>query len=148
MKRGQLFFIVCSRKNEKGILPNVLEHIGNTPLVRINKINLSEGLECELCEYYYELIQNYYQYNSYGIYKLQLIFMQKKSEQNCSHLRFFRKNMVRRQIKLRLDITIQIYFLSNSLPFKFALLYCTAKRITMRISSYVITANTYIFKHS
>jgi len=37
------------------IMPDVLHAIGNTPLVRINKISKSEGLECELlakCEYF------------------------------------------------------------------------------------------------
>ncbi|KAI8596507.1 hypothetical protein EDD21DRAFT_419604 [Dissophora ornata] len=34
---------------EPAILDNILEHIGNTPLVRINKIAKSEGLQCELC---------------------------------------------------------------------------------------------------
>ena len=29
-------------------MPNVLYNIGNTPLVRINKISEAEGLKCEL----------------------------------------------------------------------------------------------------
>ena len=36
-------------------LPNVLHNIGNTPLVRINRIAEEEGLECELyakCEFF------------------------------------------------------------------------------------------------
>ncbi|KAF9169287.1 hypothetical protein BGX21_010486 [Mortierella sp. AD011] len=40
---------------EPPILNNILEHIGNTPLVRINKIAKSEGLQCELlakCEFF------------------------------------------------------------------------------------------------
>ncbi|KAF9996527.1 hypothetical protein BGZ80_001946 [Entomortierella chlamydospora] len=40
---------------EPPILNNILEHIGNTPLVRINKITKSEGLQCELlakCEFF------------------------------------------------------------------------------------------------
>jgi cystathionine beta-synthase len=39
----------------KKILDTILDHIGNTPLVRINKIAKDEGLECELlakCEYF------------------------------------------------------------------------------------------------
>lgn len=32
------------------ILDNVLEMIGNTPMVRLDKIAKSEGLECELRE--------------------------------------------------------------------------------------------------
>ncbi|NXL63277.1 CBS synthase, partial [Chordeiles acutipennis] len=33
------------------ILPNILNKVGNTPLVRINKIGKKYGLKCELCEY-------------------------------------------------------------------------------------------------
>ncbi len=32
------------------IMPNVLHSIGNTPLIRINNIAKSEGIECELCK--------------------------------------------------------------------------------------------------
>ena len=34
-------------------MPNVLYNIGNTPMVRINKISKSAGLKCELSEYKY-----------------------------------------------------------------------------------------------
>ena len=34
-------------------MPNVLYNIGNTPMVRINKISKSAGLKCELCEYHH-----------------------------------------------------------------------------------------------
>ncbi|KAG0279793.1 hypothetical protein BGZ95_000198 [Linnemannia exigua] len=40
---------------EPAILSTILEHIGNTPLVRIDKIAKSEGLQCELlvkCEFF------------------------------------------------------------------------------------------------
>ncbi|KAG0014753.1 hypothetical protein BGZ81_000289 [Podila clonocystis] len=40
---------------EPPILDTILEHIGNTPLVRLNKIAKSEGLQCELlakCEFF------------------------------------------------------------------------------------------------
>ncbi|KAF9135577.1 hypothetical protein BGW39_001903, partial [Mortierella sp. 14UC] len=40
---------------EPAILDTILDHIGNTPLVRVNKIAKSEGLQCELlakCEYF------------------------------------------------------------------------------------------------
>ena len=40
-------FIFC-RRRDKGILPNVLHHIGGTPLIRINKISAAAGIECEL----------------------------------------------------------------------------------------------------
>ncbi|ORX92031.1 cystathionine beta-synthase [Basidiobolus meristosporus CBS 931.73] len=41
--------------NELRILDTILDNIGNTPLVRVNKIAKAEGLECELlakCEYF------------------------------------------------------------------------------------------------
>ena len=34
------------------IMPDVLYNIGNTPLVRINKISKTAGLKCELRKYY------------------------------------------------------------------------------------------------
>ncbi|CAG8786547.1 31564_t:CDS:10, partial [Gigaspora margarita] len=40
---------------EPPILDNILDHIGNTPLVRINKITKAEGIECEIlakCEFF------------------------------------------------------------------------------------------------
>lgn len=37
-------------QKEPKILSSILEHIGNTPLVRLNKIPQSEGIECEVCE--------------------------------------------------------------------------------------------------
>ncbi|KAJ2678684.1 cystathionine beta-synthase, partial [Coemansia spiralis] len=40
---------------EPAILNNILDHIGNTPLVRLNRIAKAEGLQCELlakCEYF------------------------------------------------------------------------------------------------
>eukprot|EP00096_Caligus_rogercresseyi_P013011 TRINITY_DN567_c0_g1_i3.p1 TRINITY_DN567_c0_g1~~TRINITY_DN567_c0_g1_i3.p1 ORF type:complete len:562 (-),score=171.51 TRINITY_DN567_c0_g1_i3:138-1823(-) len=42
-------------KEKIGIMPDVLYNIGNTPLVRINKIGKAEGLKCELlvkCEFF------------------------------------------------------------------------------------------------
>lgn len=44
-----------SQQQEEHILNNVLEYVGNTPLVRINRIAQEEGLECELlckCEFF------------------------------------------------------------------------------------------------
>lgn len=35
-------------KVSTSILPNVLDMVGNTPLVRLDKIAKREGLECEL----------------------------------------------------------------------------------------------------
>ena len=29
-------------------MPNILHHIGNTPLVRLNRIGKDEGIKCEL----------------------------------------------------------------------------------------------------
>ena len=43
----------CSRPPETvatSILSSSLEAIGNTPMIRLNKIAKSEGLECELCK--------------------------------------------------------------------------------------------------
>ncbi|MCI4393697.1 hypothetical protein PGIGA_G00160470 [Pangasianodon gigas] len=37
------------RTNDPSILPNILRKIGDTPMVRINKINKTYGLKCELC---------------------------------------------------------------------------------------------------
>merc|ERR1719348_1286989 len=42
-------------KERPGIMPNVLHAIGNTPLVRINRIAQSAGLKCEMlakCEFF------------------------------------------------------------------------------------------------
>eukprot|EP00002_Diphylleia_rotans_P002477 TRINITY_DN1155_c0_g3_i1.p1 TRINITY_DN1155_c0_g3~~TRINITY_DN1155_c0_g3_i1.p1 ORF type:complete len:512 (-),score=130.32 TRINITY_DN1155_c0_g3_i1:364-1899(-) len=42
-------------KPEPSICSTILEHIGNTPLVRINRIGKEEGLECEIlakCEFF------------------------------------------------------------------------------------------------
>merc|ERR1711899_490444 len=44
-----------SVRRDKGIIPNVLSHIGNTPLIKINKIGKAEGVKCDLmakCEYF------------------------------------------------------------------------------------------------
>lgn len=45
-----LFFFYQSLP-EPPILDTILDHIGNTPLVRINNITKSEGIECEICKY-------------------------------------------------------------------------------------------------
>ncbi|KAG0291559.1 hypothetical protein BGZ98_002976, partial [Dissophora globulifera] len=40
---------------EPAILDTILDHIGNTPMVRVNKIAKAEGLQCELlakCEFF------------------------------------------------------------------------------------------------
>jgi len=46
------FVCLCARPEPPNILPNILNKVGNTPLVRINKIGKYFGLKCELCEYY------------------------------------------------------------------------------------------------
>ena len=33
-------------------MSTVLENIGDTPLVKLNKIPESEGLKCEICKYF------------------------------------------------------------------------------------------------
>ena len=45
------FSIFNSRTPNKGILTSVLQNIGNTPLVRINKIGKAEGVECDICKF-------------------------------------------------------------------------------------------------
>lgn len=39
------------RTKTPSILPNILGRIGDTPMVRMNKIPKAFGLKCELCEY-------------------------------------------------------------------------------------------------
>lgn len=41
------------RTKTPSILSNILGHIGNTPLIRINKIPKMFGVKCEICEYEY-----------------------------------------------------------------------------------------------
>lgn len=41
---------ICSGERPP-ILPNILYNIGNTPLVRINRITQKEGIKCELCRW-------------------------------------------------------------------------------------------------
>ncbi len=46
---------MTGRIPRKPLMDNVLDNIGNTPLIRINKIAEKEGLACELyakCEFY------------------------------------------------------------------------------------------------
>ncbi len=48
-------FYIYSVFNQPKIYNNILDHIGNTPIVRINKIAEDEGIECELlakCEFF------------------------------------------------------------------------------------------------
>lgn len=33
------------------ILPNALAAIGNTPMIKLNKIPKEEGLKCDVCKY-------------------------------------------------------------------------------------------------
>ena len=42
---------LCFRLKASEILPDILHKIGDTPLVRINKIGKKFGLKCELREY-------------------------------------------------------------------------------------------------
>ena len=42
--------ISSDHKMGESILPTVLEMVGNTPMVRLDRIAKMEGLECELCE--------------------------------------------------------------------------------------------------
>lgn len=42
--------LLCLRVKSPKILPDILKKIGDTPMVRINKIGRNFGLKCELCE--------------------------------------------------------------------------------------------------
>lgn len=61
MEKGDHFSLYF-RKENIGIMPNVLYNIGNTPMVRINKISKSAGLKCELSKYQY--CHSFAHYNS------------------------------------------------------------------------------------
>ena len=37
------------------ICSSVLDHIGNSPMIRLNKIPQSMGIECEVCKFYHYL---------------------------------------------------------------------------------------------
>ena len=37
-------------KEDDDIFPNILATVGNTPLVRLDKIAKAEGLKCDLCK--------------------------------------------------------------------------------------------------
>ena len=38
------------RKGKPAIMSTILDNIGNTPLVRLNRIPKSAGLQCEVCK--------------------------------------------------------------------------------------------------
>ena len=44
-------YIYRDRQERDSTLSNVLRMIGNTPLIRLDKIARSEGLKCDLCKY-------------------------------------------------------------------------------------------------
>lgn len=47
--------VYAERTKSPSVLPNILSHIGNTPLVRINKIPKMFGVKCEIlakCEFF------------------------------------------------------------------------------------------------
>ena len=46
----ECLYQLFSRKEQIQVMPNVLYNIGNTPMVRINKISKTAGLKCELCK--------------------------------------------------------------------------------------------------
>lgn len=68
------FFPTCSDLHmSTSILPDILSMIGNTPLVRLDKIAKNHGLECELRTWRWQLVNNDIQYlvaneYVYGIY--------------------------------------------------------------------------------
>ena len=44
-------FLLFLRKPKPKIMPNVLYNIGNTPLVKINKITEEENVPCNVCKF-------------------------------------------------------------------------------------------------
>lgn len=44
------FFGFVRRHDRTHILPNILHAIGQTPLVKLNRIPQSEGIKCEVCK--------------------------------------------------------------------------------------------------
>lgn len=44
------WFQIYSEHNEKKVYPDILHAIGNTPLVKLNKIPKEAGLKCDVCE--------------------------------------------------------------------------------------------------
>ena len=48
-----IVYSVCFRVDvaKQKILPSILHQIGNTPLVQINKIHKSLGLQCQMCTF-------------------------------------------------------------------------------------------------
>lgn len=46
------FFGFVRRHDRAHILPNILHAIGQTPLVKLNRIPQSEGIKCEICKYF------------------------------------------------------------------------------------------------
>ena len=40
--------LIDFRKEKIGIMPTVLYNIGNTPLVQINKVHKTHGIECDI----------------------------------------------------------------------------------------------------
>lgn len=45
----------CCRQKTSKITVNALEAIGNTPMIKLNKIPKNEGLKCDVCEYIFIL---------------------------------------------------------------------------------------------
>ena len=37
-------------RKKYGVYDNILEHIGNTPLVRLDRIKKEKGLKCDICK--------------------------------------------------------------------------------------------------
>jgi hypothetical protein len=49
MQQFCIVIIIPSQPGRQRILGNILERIGDTPLVRLNRIPQSEGVECDVC---------------------------------------------------------------------------------------------------
>lgn len=42
-------FVLFFRKHTNAVLPNILHTVGNTPMVKLNKIPQSMGIKCDMC---------------------------------------------------------------------------------------------------
>ena len=46
----KLLFLYCHFRAQLGVYKTILEHIGNTPMVKLDRIKKDHGLKCDLCE--------------------------------------------------------------------------------------------------
>lgn len=51
------FLFILFRRQTSKILPNVLAAIGNTPMIKLNKIPDAAGLKCNVCKFILDLLR-------------------------------------------------------------------------------------------